>query len=61
MTMTTFGRSAIAGTAFPNGLATELATGSPAPIALLQATVNAAIAVGTMTDAAHLPPGSLAR
>jgi hypothetical protein len=38
-----------------------LAEGALAPLALLQATVNAASAAGATTHAPHLPPGSLAR
>ncbi len=38
-----------------------LAEGALAPLALLQATVNAASAAGATTHAPPLPPGSLAR
>lgn len=61
MTMTTFGRAAVAAMAVSIGLAAALSDGALAPLTLLQATVSAASAVGAATHAPPLPPGSLAR
>jgi hypothetical protein len=53
--------AAAAAMAVSTGLATALAGGMPAPLALLQATVSAASAAGPTAHAPLLPPGSPAR